>query len=33
MLPENQLKIADLHNISIANVTKLVRNFVDKKYM
>ena len=33
MLRENQLKIADLHNISTANVKKLVRNFVDKKNM
>ena len=30
MLSEYQLKIADLHNISISNVKKLVPNFFDK---
>ena len=31
MLSEYQLKIADLHNIPIGNVKKLVPNFFDKK--
>ena len=31
VLSEYQLKIADLHNISIGNVKKLVPNFFDKK--
>ena len=31
MLPEYQLKIADLYNIPIANVNKLVPNFFDKE--
>ena len=30
-LSEYQLKIADLHNISIGNVKKLVPNFFDKE--
>ena len=34
MLSEYQLKIADLYNIPIGNVKKLVPNFFDKeKYM
>ena len=31
MLSEYQLKIADLYNISIGNVKKLVSNFLDKE--
>ena len=31
MLSEYQLKIADLYNISIGNVEKLVSNFLDKE--
>ena len=31
MLSEYQLKIADLYNISIGNVKKLVHNFFDKE--
>ena len=31
MLSEYQLKIADLHNISIGNDKKLVPNFFDKE--
>ena len=31
MLSEYQLKIADLYNIFIGNVKKLVRNFFDKE--
>ena len=31
MLSEYQLKIADLHNIPIGKVKKLVPNFFDKK--
>ena len=31
MLSDCQLKIADLYNISISNVTKLVPNFFDKE--
>ena len=31
MLSEYQLKIADLHNIPINNVIKLVPNFFDKE--
>ena len=31
MLPEYQLRIADLYNISIGNVKKLVPNFFDKE--
>ena len=33
MLPEYQLKIADLYNIPIGNVKKLVLNFLIKKSM
>ena len=33
MLPEYQLKIADLYNIPIGNVKKLVLNFLIKKCM
>ena len=33
ILSEYQLKIADLHNISIGKVKKLVPNFFDKKNM
>ena len=33
MLSEYQLKIADLFNISVANVKKLVPNFLIKKIM
>ena len=32
MLPEYQLKIADLYNIPIDNVKKIVPNFSDKVY-
>ena len=31
MLSDYQLKIADLYNISIGNVKKLVSNFFDKE--
>ena len=31
MLPEYHLKIADLYNISIGNVKKLVPNLFDKE--
>ena len=31
MLSDNQLKIADLYNICIGNVKKLVHNFFDKE--
>ena len=31
MLSEYQLKIADLYNISIGNVKKMVPNFFDKE--
>ena len=31
MLSEYQLQIADLYNISIGNVKKLVSNFLDKE--
>ena len=31
MLSEHQLKIADLYNISIGNVKKIVPNFFDKE--
>ena len=31
MLSEYQLKIADLYNISIGNVKKIVPNFFDKE--
>ena len=31
MLPQYQLKIADLYNIPIDNVKKLVRHFFDKE--
>ena len=31
MLSDYQLKIADLYNISISNVRKLVPNFFDKE--
>ena len=31
MLPDYQLKIADLYNIPIGNVKKLVPNFFDKE--
>ena len=31
MLPKYQLKIADLYNIPIGNVKKIVSNFFDKE--
>ena len=33
MLSEYQLKIADLYNIPIGNIKKLVPNFFDKESM